>query len=53
MDLVKKLAVPLSALMLLGLNGCGNRSADKNAVFNGQPVSGGTLIFATDREPTC
>lgn len=53
MKFLKYIALPVSTVMLLGISGCGNRSTDKSTVYTGQPVSGGTLIYATDREPTC
>ncbi|CAB1214267.1 ABC transporter substrate-binding protein [Acinetobacter bouvetii] len=53
MKFLKNIAVPIGAVMLLGISGCGNRGGDKTTVYTGQPVSGGTLIYATDREPTC
>lgn len=46
----------LGMVVLLGLAGCGDKSKDEptgGRAAAGTPVSGGTLIYATDREPSC
>lgn len=44
---------PLAGLLLATLVAGCNDTAGDPAVRNSTPVSGGTLVYATDREPTC
>ncbi|WP_395308705.1 ABC transporter substrate-binding protein [Mycobacterium sp. AMU20-3851] len=37
----------------LVLAGCGGSSTDASSEEAGTPVSGGSIVYATDREPTC
>jgi len=43
--------IPLFAVTALALAGC--ERAPQTQAQSDQPVSGGTLVYATDREPTC
>ncbi len=43
--------IPLFAVTALALAGC--ERAPQTQAHSDQPVSGGTLVYATDREPTC
>ncbi|OEY94795.1 peptide ABC transporter substrate-binding protein [Acinetobacter qingfengensis] len=45
------MTVGIVGVVISQLLGCSNTEPKKN--FTGQPVRGGTLIFATEREPTC
>lgn len=50
---VPRLAVPaILAVTLLALSGCGSSDTTASAP-SGPPVQGGTLVYGTDREPTC
>lgn len=48
-------AVVFAMTVLLGLSGCSEskNKPGKDSAVSGKPVSGGTLIYATDREPSC
>lgn len=37
----------------LTLVGCGGSTGGDESAFDGNPVSGGSIVYATDREPTC
>lgn len=50
---LKLTAAPLLVSVLLGLSACKDTNSGKNGHFTGQPVHGGSLIYATEREPTC
>lgn len=51
MNLDTRHLIPLFAVTALALAGC--EQAPQTRVQSDQPVHGGTLVYATDREPTC
>lgn len=46
-------AVPTALAAALLLAGCGSSSDSASSDNSGTPVSGGSIVYATDREPTC
>ncbi|ULN33144.1 ABC transporter substrate-binding protein [Mycolicibacterium smegmatis] len=48
-------AVPgsLALVAALTLAGCGGATGGDESASDGNPVSGGSIVYATDREPTC
>ncbi|WBU36718.1 ABC transporter substrate-binding protein [Homoserinibacter sp. YIM 151385] len=46
------IAASLAAATALVLTGCSTGGGDSTAAANGEPVDGGTLVYATDIQPT-
>lgn len=53
MILVPRRTAVLISLIIAGLSACGRGDPLPRTAAAGRPISGGTLIYATDREPLC